>query len=442
VFVLIAVASRIRLYGIIPFLLGALTSILTLYYALLWFFPYLADRLIARRYGGLAATLIFPAAAVSAEYVNTVLYGSWGSVAHSQFNNLPLIQLSSLVGMWGVTFIVMWFASVANWVWEKGLDWRPVRKGALVYSSILSLVLLYGGVRLAVFPPRSQTVTVASLTASGPIQDYLDEATARGFTSSVAMAAADRASLSELLGTLHTRVFAGSERLAASGASLILWPEAMVRVLEEDEAPFIDRGRRLAREKGVYLLMAYFVLPKDDPASAGQNKAVLIDPSGTVQWQYLKTHPVPGSTDKPGSGVLPVADTPFGRVSTAICYDMDFTGLLHQAGRKKVDIMLVPAWDWKAIDPLHARMAAFRAIENGFSMVRQTGDGLSLAVDYQGRTAAAMDHFTSADHTMVSRVPIEGVRTVYTVIGDAFAWLCLTGLLAGIIRSVTTSPSG
>ena len=111
---------------------------------------------------------------------------------------------------------------------------------------------------------------------------------------------------------------------------------------------------------------------------------------------------------------------------------MDFTSLINQAGEKNIDIMLVPAWDWRAIDPLHARMAVFRAIENGFSMVRQTGNGLSIAVDYEGHTLSAMDQFTSDNNTMISQIPAKGVKTIYRMIGDSFAWLCVIGFLFGI----------
>jgi apolipoprotein N-acyltransferase len=428
-FILIAVASRIMLLGIIPSSLGILTYILTIYYAVLWFFPYLADRMIATKFNGFTSTFVFPIAAVTAEFINNLLYGSWASVAYTQFDNLSLIQISSIVGMWGVTFLVMWFASVVNWIIDNKFEWSTVKTGVLIYSVTLSLVLLYGGLRLGVFPPQTKTVTIASFTATEETENYYREIEKRGFHSSINMAEEDRTTQSVLLNTVYDKVFEHNKKLISSDVSLTFWPEGLIKVLEEDEATFIDRGKKLAGEKNVYLLMAYFVIPKNNPGRLGENKSVFINPKGGIEWEYLKAHPVPGSTDKAGNGILPISNLPFGRVSTTICYDMDFTALLNQAGKADIDIMLVPAWDWKEIDPLHARMAVFRAIENGFSMVRHTGDGLSIAVDYYGRTLAAMDHFTSDDHTMISQIPAKGVKTVYAVIGDLFAWLCLTGLL-------------
>ena len=158
--------------------------------------------------------------------------------------------------------------------------------------------------------------------------------------------------------------------------------------------------------------------------------------SGREAWRYIKAHPVPGSPDAPGAKTIPVIDTPFGRVAAAICYDMDFPSLVRQAGRRRADIVLVPAWDWRAIDPLHSAMAACRAVENGFAMVRHSVEGLSLAVDGLGRRLAALDHFQTSRRVMFADVPTRRIRTVYSSVGDGLAWLSLAGLAAFAIGAI------
>ena len=133
-------------------------------------------------------------------------------------------------------------------------------------------------------------------------------------------------------------------------------------------------------------------------------------------------------------GKIQVLETPFGRLSSVICFDMDFPGLLHEAGNLGTDIMLVPSNDWLEIDPWHTEMALFRAIEQGFNMVRQTANGLSLATDTRGRALSRMDHFTTEDRVMVSQVPTRGVTTIYSKVGDLFAWLCIITVPALIVR--------
>jgi apolipoprotein N-acyltransferase len=131
----------------------------------------------------------------------------------------------------------------------------------------------------------------------------------------------------------------------------------------------------------------------------------------------------------PGDWILPTHDSDVGKLSAAICYDMDFPHLIGQAGANGVELMLVPAWDWPAINPLHAEMAVYRAIENGFSIVRSTAQGTSIAVDSYGRVLARMDEFTSEDDVMVAQVPARSTWTLYSLIGDVFAWLCSAGLV-------------
>ena len=108
-------------------------------------------------------------------------------------------------------------------------------------------------------------------------------------------------------------------------------------------------------------------------------------------------------------------------------------------GRKSgngTDILLSPAHDWPEIDPIHAQMAVFRAIENGVSVVRQADQGRSITVDPYGRVLAEMDHFTASERVMVAQVPTQGVFTVYSVIGDLFGWLSVVGFVIVAIWAV------
>ena len=199
---------------------------------------------------------------------------------------------------------------------------------------------------------------------------------------------------------------------------------------KEDEPVLLARGAQFAREKQIYLGMSLAVF---NPASDKplENKIVLMTPQGKEAFEYHKSIPVPGEEAEivaPGDGIIRTVDSPYGRLGAAICFDMDFPGLLKQAGSKRTDILLVPSNDWREIDPWHSHMARFRAIEQGFNLVRQVSNGLSLASDYQGRVLAAMDHFATDQRSLVAYVPTRGVRTVYSRIGDIFSWMCMLGL--------------
>jgi apolipoprotein N-acyltransferase len=208
-----------------------------------------------------------------------------------------------------------------------------------------------------------------------------------------------------------------------------------VVVDQADESFLVSRGWELAHQERVYLLMGLCVMNVKDVRGRAFNKVVWINPQGQVVFEYVKHLELPGGSFIAGDGKLKMDSTPFGNITASICMDLDHPGLTRQAGLLKADILLAPSADWREIDPIHTHMAAFRALENGFSLVRPTHEGLSAAFDYQGRVLAVADYFNSHAAPLVSYVPIKGARTVYSVVGDTFAWLC-AAVLVGFIMKV------
>lgn len=404
----------------------------------LFVLPYLADRLITTRLPGFIATLVFPCAWVTTETINSLVnpYGTWGAIAYTQYGNLPLMQLVSVTGIAGIAFLICWFGSVFNWAWENNFNWATVKRGVLIFVSTSSLVLLGGGTRLAFAPSDIKAIRVATIGTPGHI--YTTETVGRVITPIIKdpqLSAEGREKAIQTFGKIQDWYLDNARLEARAGAKIVTWPEAAVFVLDKDEAAFMERAKQLARQEKVYLLMGMATFhPGQWPL--GDNKNVLVDPSGEVPFTYFKARLVPGAdTDFviPGDGSIPTADTPYGRIASVICYDMDFPEHIRQVGRAGADILLVPTGDWRSIGPTHSHMAEFRAIENGVSMVRPARWGISSAVDPCGRMLARMDEFTAEQRIMVAQVPVGRVRTLYPYIGDLFAWLCVAGLLGAIV---------
>jgi apolipoprotein N-acyltransferase len=394
--------------------------------ALVFFLPVVADRLLAPRLPGLASTLVFPAALVATEYAWAHAgLGSWGAAAYAHWGDLPLLQVLAVTGLWGPAFLQGWVASVVNLLWES--DWRgpAARRAGLAAAAVLAAVTLAGGLRLALDPPRGPTVRVAGIAADN-IAVFKDTwgplARGRALTPELAERARPAAA------ALQQRLLSRSREAARAGAKIVVWSEGSALVLKDQEAAFVADGRALARQEGVYLFMAMATVTPGAPRA--ENKVVAIDPAGTVRSTYLKTHPTPAEASVPGSGRLPVLDTPYGRLAWGICYDFDYQDLIRQAGRAGADILLDPSWDSFGMDPMHSHMAALRAVENGAALFRIVDDGLSLAVDHQGRVLAAMDDRTPVGgvSVMVADLPVRGARTPYARFGDWLAWACLAAL--------------
>ncbi len=141
----------------------------------------------------------------------------------------------------------------------------------------------------------------------------------------------------------------------------------------------------------------------------------------------------------PGDGVGPVVNTPYGRIANVICYDADFPAMMHV----DADIMLVPGGDWPEMGRVHTEMSGLRAVENGYSLIRQDFDGWSDAFDHNGHSLSIQD--TTAEHGLwLTDVPTRSATTAYRVIGDVFSWLCLAGTIfligLGIFRPRRANP--
>lgn len=393
--------------------------------------PFAVDRVLAPRLDGLARTLVFPAAVTTTEFAGaaTSAFGTAGSAAYSQYADLSLLQLVSVTGIWGLTFLVSWPASVVNQVWERGWAARTARVPAVLLAVVLAAALLGGGARLAFAPPGAATVRVAALAPDRELSELAYSA-----PDPAGAGPAERAALRDrYFGPVLDELFERSEREADAGAKIIAWSEAAARTLQEDQDAVVARAAELARRHGVYLQISMIVQLAGAPAEGAptnENHAVLLDPDGAVVWTYLKARPTPGDGHGPGPGVVPVVDTPYGRLATIICQDDFFPDLVRQAGSADVDILLVPSSDWRSVATWHAQQAPFRAVENGVALVRPTRLGISLATDGQGRLLGhKADYFVASDQTLVVSVPTQGVRTWYVVIGDAVAVAAAVGLL-------------
>lgn len=116
--------------------------------------PFVVDRIVSPKFGGVVATLVFPMALVAAEFLRSRVTpaASWGSIAYSQYGFMPLMQVAAVTGIWGITFVVAWFASTFELAWSRGFDWTDIRGSVLTCGVALLAILLAGSIRLMAAP--------------------------------------------------------------------------------------------------------------------------------------------------------------------------------------------------------------------------------------------------------------------------------------------------
>ena len=406
-----------------------------------WALPYSVDRLLAGRLRYPARTLVFPLAFTTVEWaISLCPITSSGSIAYSQVGNLALLQILSITGTFGVTFLITWFASVVNELWERRFNWQSMRKLLAAFAGILAATFLFGFLRMSFAAPSSPTVPTAAITIEGGLSDHA--VASIDWMRGNWVSEAQREALRRFFEPTAEQALVRSQAALRDGSKLVGWQESGVWILEEDESRLVQRVSQLAAQYGAYVAASMEVLIHAKKLPVLRNESILVDPSGNVLWTYDKSHPVPydeAFATIAGPGRLPIVDTGYGRMSAAICYDTYFPSLIRQAGIGGTDIFIAPTNDPRPYAESMAMLASCRAIENGFSMVRPTGHGISAMIDYEGRFIASQDFFTSPGGVLEASLPARGIRTIYSRIGDAFAYLgaaVLAGLaVAAVVRA-------
>jgi len=446
-------ATLIAMYKVMPFP-GIFFALMAVVISLGGTLPYLINRLLSTRISGAWSILILPIVFVLFEYLNSLAGGgTWGSIAYTQFANLPLMQLASITGIWGIVFLIYLGSSILVWIVanraKDNFSWSPV----FIYGAFLTLVMIGGTIRInPYFTPPQKVVRIAAISGNTLtiVKTLYESWTGKIFEADLNSLTQTSPEVAELqkglvafvenpndekfivakekIKAYEDSLLALTRKEAKAGAKIIAWSEALTFVIKEDENRLLEKAKILCSENKIHLLitMASFLPGKVEMGKKFiENKAVLITPEGEVDNVFFKNKPVPVVDPSiAGDGIIPVLKTPFTNLATSICYDADFPTLMKQAGIKGVDILLLPSGDWKEIAPYHAHMAIVRGIENGFSLVRPVSGATSIASDPYGRLLGKKNFYDEGEKVLVAYVPVKGLKTLYPFIGDIVVYLC------------------
>ncbi|HEX8114491.1 MAG TPA: nitrilase-related carbon-nitrogen hydrolase [Kofleriaceae bacterium] len=355
------------------------------------------------------AVVAFPAVRVAFEYLQALggPHGTFGSLAYTQVEFLPVLQLASVTGPWGITFLVLLLPAAFATAWQL----RSARRRALwiagaAVAAVTAVLAL--GVDRMVGDESGPLVRVGLVASDPPTSPRI----------------ADEGAATTALLDAYAR---SAEALAAQSAQLIVLPEKLGVVVDPGTRDADARFQALAdRTRAVIAVGLVHVA-----GAASYNEARVYAPDAPVQ-VYTKHHLLPPFEPFQPGTALSLLPQPLGTWGVQICKDMDFPPLSRDYGRAGAALLLVPAWDFGADGFLHARMAVMRGVESGFSVVRAAKQGYLTVSDNKGRILAEAPSDAAPFATLVARVPAVHVETLYQRFGDWFAWLVLAGLAVAI----------
>ena len=366
----------------------------------------------------------------------------WALLGYSQVSVLPIAQLASITGVYGLSaLLAASAAAVALLVLERG---RARWTATIVVALAIGAIGLWGSRRMADggLTSGAEHVRVAVIQGNILQDDKWNPA---------------------LRDAIIGRYVALTRQAIERGATFILWPESSLPVYFEEDGQRANVVRRLATENRVTLLIGsdQRILPPGRALTAPEdldsyNAAFLIRPDGSTGGVYRKMHLVPFgeyvplqqllffvkpiveavSNFTPGTEhtLLPVEGH---QASTAICYEVIFGSLMREfvtSGSELLTTITNDAWYGRSSAPYqHWDQAAMRSIENGRYLARAANTGVSGFVDPYGRVLQTSPLFEQA--ALVQDVAFITRRTVYTRVGDLIAWLSLAFTVAALLAA-------
>jgi apolipoprotein N-acyltransferase len=409
-------------------------SLLVLYMATYTAVACACSAIFVRRFGAVGLFLA-PAPWVTLEYLRGHLIGGfpWIPLGNTMVTLLPIAQLASLVGVYGLScFVVAINAAFVYAAIARGRARLTTAAGAL---ALIAVVAVWGGLRLSANTLVSQGTPIKVGLIQGNIPQEAKWNPARA-------------------GMILDRYLQLTQQAADGGAEFILWPEAATPFYFE-EHPAGQVIRRLVQRLGTPLLLGSDEREPGDP-SQSHNSAFMLDRGGATAAVYRKIHLVPFgeyvpfqkalffvaplveavSSFSPGQfmTMLPVQEH---MVSTAICYEVTYPELQREAVRQGSELLTTitnDAWYGDSSAAFqHFELASMRAIEEGRYLVRAANTGFSGIVDPYGRVKVRSTLFETA--AVVGEARFLQQKTLYARIGDSAAFVCAALTLLALVAA-------
>jgi apolipoprotein N-acyltransferase len=385
------------------------------------------------------------AAWTALEFARGLLFSGfpWNFLGASQGNLVPLIQIASVTGVYGVSFLVAWFSVAVGGV-VLALARRP--SSAEVWGQAALPLLAVCGVfgcgmtRTMAIATPARELKVALVQPSIPQTLIWD-------TNANAARFHDVIALSE------------QALKSAPPPDLLLWPESAVPDMGVENQRAI---RELLRQHSAWLI---FSGDDAEPGPSGQtayfNSGFLVSPAGELQAVYHKRRlvifgeyipfsrwlpflkwltPIDGEFTPGASAVQFSLTNPRAKTSVLICFEDMFPQEARAHVEPDTDFLINLTNDgWfgdGAAQRQQAQGALFRAVENGVPLVRCANNGMTCWIDAQGRIrqVEVAGGGIYGCGFITPQIPLRNAnmagRTIYNRYGDWFSWSCwaVTGL--------------
>ncbi len=350
---------------------------------------------------------------------------------------LPIIQMASVTGVYGVSFLVAWtsvaMATLAVRVWRNPASRETIWGSAGLPLITCVIIAATGAAKTAALKAPEQTLRVAMVQPSFPQTMIWDPN-------------GDAARFEKVMGL--------SGEALAEEPDLLIWPESGAPDMTAENQRAL--GQLLRQHKAWMILCVDSEEKTAEGGEAVYNSGVLLDPEGKGKGMYHKRRLVMFGEYVPlirwlpflkflapiGSGFSPGREAtqfemsrPRAKMSVLICFEDIFAREAREHVEADTDMLVNLTNDgWfgeGAAQWQQTANAVFRAVENGIPLARCSNNGITCWIDARGRLR---DILGAPDKVygpgvLLADIPLErggAARraTFYNRHGDCFGWGC------------------
>jgi apolipoprotein N-acyltransferase len=404
---------------------------------------------LKRKYNSHFYATILPALITLIEYKQTLGFFAfpWMLLCHTQHANLPLIQICSITGSFGISFLIIYINSSMGEI-ITGRHKPEIFKLAIGPALLVIFAGLYGAVTLSHPVPEGDIDVILAQGSESTQRQWSGDYTQRALNNYRRVTADE----------IGAEIYGGDSGAEPDAERLIIWPETSIPdafTRRDIRLQIVDLARRL-NSTIITGCMTYFPgeseVFSEDSVSSDEvdydkyNSLVAFEPDGTIVPMYSKVHLVAfgeviplkdlitdwfpeypwGDTDiSPGTGWY-VTDTSIGKIGSVICYESIFPQLTRIPVKDGAEILVGASntsWFLRTrASYQHGYMDVFRAIENRIWFCRAATTGVSSVIDPQGRVIVNSDLFV--EEALTAKVGLRNGMTFYTRYGDWPVVLC------------------
>ena len=347
----------------------------------------------------------------------------WENLGYSQYLNTYLIQFADILGVSGISFLIVLVNAVVFRVISTRTKKEYFLAGGVFF--ILTVIYAYGVYRVE---QVSKMVSQSPGIEVSLIQGNIDQSV--------------KWDKNQKRATLNIYEYLSLKNVPGSG-SLIVWPETAVPFKFQVMNDLHDQIVNLSLKTKSWLLFGSISHLREQDNYF--NSAYLLSPNGDVRGRYDKVHLVPYGEYVPLRKLMPfvegftegIGDFGVGpgfyplsmddkKIGVLICYEAILPSAARAYKNNAAELLVNitnDAWFGATSAPFqHFSMIVFRAVETRLYLVRAANTGISGIVHPTGKIVAATNIFQ--EDALKGYVKFVKIPTFYDQCGDILVLFC------------------